>query len=341
MYYATCSKILLNLLYVSCYNGYDTFKCIGIVNQREDDDMRKLLSAVSMAAFLLAPAPIAFAQSNGSQDGGPNTAIEAARKVNLSGRQRMLSQRMAKAACLMSRDISFAATFDQLTQSYSLFQRSDVALRSGDDELGLSAEDLPDVLKALSAIDQPWANYRGLLETAVETGAVAKEELETLDDESREVLKYMNIAVFKTARAYANVVPQLPLGLTITIDVAGRQRMLTQKAIKEACLMGVSADPSIHADRLNETIELFDLSLKALRDGYEDVGVVPAPTREIDRKLLEVEGLWEPVKAILDRAAQGEVLSDREMSRAARLSEPLLQTMNEAVGLYEGVEQVL
>jgi len=303
--------------------------------------MRKLLSASSIAVSLLVSAPIAFAQSNGSQDNGSNPAVEAARKVNVSGRQRMLSQRMAKAACLMSRDISFAATFDQLTQSYSLFQRSDEALRSGDDEFGLSSEELPEVLNALAAIDQAWANYRGLLETAVESGAVAKEELETLDGESREVLKFMNIAVFKTARAYANVVPQLPLGLTITIDVAGRQRMLTQKAVKEACLMSVSADPSIHADRLNETIELFDLSLKALRDGYDDVGVVPAPTREIDRKLLEVAGLWEPVKAILDRAAQGEVLSDRELSRVARLSEPLLQTMNEAVGLYEGVEQIL
>ena len=106
-------------------------------------------------------------------------------------------------------------------------------------------------------------------------------------------------------------------------------------------MMAASADPSTHAERLYETIELFDLSLTALRDGYEDVGVIPAPTREIDRKLLEVEGLWQPVKAILDRAADGEILSDRDLARVARMSEPLLQTMNEAVGLYENIDQVL
>jgi hypothetical protein len=298
--------------------------------------MKMLLSAGVAAALLATTAPASFAQ-----EGEPVTAIEAARKVNVSGRQRMLSQRMAKAACLMARDISFATTYDQLTQAYTLFQRSDDALRAGDEQMGLSAEDIPEVVKALSAIDEPWSGYRGILEASVDTGAVLEGELETLDDRSRDVLKYMNIAVFKIARAYADVVESVPLGLTITIDVAGRQRMLTQKAVKEACMMAVSSDPAVHADRLNETMELFDLSLKALRDGYEDVGVIAAPTREIDRKLQEVAGLWEPVKNILRRAAEGQVLSDRDLSRVARMSEPLLQTMNEAVSLYEGTERYL
>ncbi|MEL6964628.1 MAG: type IV pili methyl-accepting chemotaxis transducer N-terminal domain-containing protein, partial [Pseudomonadota bacterium] len=289
-----------------------------------------------IAALIATPVPVVVAQEVSSIP-----AIEAARKVNVSGRQRMLSQRMAKAACLMARDISFASNYDQLTQAYTLFTRSDVALRAGDEQMGLSEEGLPDVLDALAAIDQPWSAYSSILENAVQSGSVESADLQTLDGDSRDVLKYMNIAVFKIARAYANVSAEVPLGLTITIDVAGRQRMLTQKAVKEACLMATAEDPLVYADRLGETIELFDLSLKALRDGYEDVGVIAAPTREIDRKLLEVAGLWQPVKSILDRAAEGQVLSDRDLSKVARMSEPLLQTMNEAVGLYEGAERFL
>ena len=186
--------------------------------------MRKLLSFGSVAIALVVTAPITVAQRADDQ-----TAIEATRKVNIAGRQRMLSQRMAKAACLMSRDISFASTYDQLTQAYSLFQRSDLALRVGDEELGLSVEGLPAVQNALSAIDGPWATYSSLLETAVDSGLIEQADLESLDAESRAVLKHMNIAVFKTARAYAAVVPQLPLGLAITVDVAGRQRMLLCK----------------------------------------------------------------------------------------------------------------
>ena len=110
--------------------------------------------------------------------------------------------------------------------------------------------------------------------------------------------------------------------------------MLTQKAVKDACLMNTSINPSEHADRIAETVELFDLSLKALRDGYEDVGVIPAPSRDIDRKLSNVADLWELVKVLLDRGADGEVLSDRDLARLERLTEPISQAMNEAVGMY-------
>jgi hypothetical protein len=296
--------------------------------------MKMLLSLGVITAFVAAPQMIAVAQE-APQENGTVTAAEAARKINIVGRQRMLSQRIAKAACLMAKDISFATSYDQLTQAYNLFQRSEVGLEEGDEDLELTAETSPKILEAMAAVDEPWATYRGIVETGVDNGVIESAELETMDNLSLDVLKYLNIAVFKTARRYAEITEHVSLGLAITVDVAGRQRMLTQKAVKDACLMTVSADPAVHAERLAESIELFDLSLNALRDGYEDVGVIAAPTREIDRKLLEVEGLWQPVKAILDRAAGGEVLSNRDLSRVARLSEPLLQTMNEAVELYE------
>lgn len=285
---------------------------------------------LGLALAVVVELPPAMAQENSEISAG-----DAARKVNISGRQRMLSQRMAKAACLMAKDISFASSFDQLTQAYSLYDRSNTGLRTGDDGMGLLQEQSPKVLDALAAVDEPWSVYQGIVETGIDNGAIESAQLETLDEASLNVLKYMNIAVFKTARAYASISPDLPLGLTITVDVAGRQRMLTQKAVKEACMMSIAGEPLVYADQLAETIELFDLSLKALRDGHDEVGVIAAPTRAIDRKLNEVSELWKPLKSLLDRAARGEVLSDRDLSRAARLSEPLLSTMNEAVGMYE------
>lgn len=293
--------------------------------------MNKLLALGVLTAFATMPGTMAVAQNHEGV-----TAAEAAQRINIAGRQRMLSQRMAKAACLMATDISFAAAYDQLTQAYGLFERSEAALRIGDEVMGMNPETSTKVLDALAAVTQPWADYKVVIEKGIDDGAIENADLDALDSASLDVLKYMNIAVFKTARDYAAITEDVPLGLTITVDIAGRQRMLTQKAIKEACLMTVAADPTVHAERLAESIELFDQSLKALRDGYEDVGVMAAPTREIDRKLLEVESLWQPVKRTLDRAANGEVLSKRDISRVSRMSEPLLQTMNEAVGLYEG-----
>ena len=72
-----------------------------------------------------------------------------------------------------------------------------------------------------------------------------------------------------------------------------------------------------------------------LQDGFADVGVNPPKSPELTRKLREVSELWGPVKDILDKAARGQVLSSSELSQVASLTEPLLATMNEAVGMYE------
>ncbi|KJZ20681.1 hypothetical protein TW80_07900 [Loktanella sp. S4079] len=265
------------------------------------------------------------------------SAEEATRKVNIAGRQRMLSQRMAKAACLMAQDISFGTAFDQMTSAYNLFVASDDALRHGNEDMGLQAETFPRVLRSLGNIDEHWLRYRIVIEQSIDTGIINQDELQTLDDASLQVLKFMNMAVFQTARAYADVSPDLPLGQTITVDVAGRQRMLTQRAVKEVCMMRIADDPQLYAARVAETVQLFDLSLNALMVGFDQAGVIPAPTEAIANRLQDVKELWVPVKAIMDRAAAGEVLSDSDMALLASETEPLLRTMNDAVGLYEEI----
>ena len=282
------------------------------------------------AAFIFAPGGVPVAAASDAP-----TAQEAARKINIAGRQRMLSQRMAKAACLMAQDVAATTAFDQMTQAFNLFQKSDTALRTGDAAMKLKPEKFPKVLNALSAIDEHWAVYKIVIENGIENASIKNDQLDAMDGASLRVLKFMNIAVFKTARAYAAVSAEVPLGLAITVDVAGRQRMLTQKAVKEACLMRSAKDPADHAARLAGTVELFDTSLKALQEGFADVGVIAPPTPELARELQKVGELWAPVKKILDRAAEGDKLSDRDLQTVARLSEPLLRTMNKAVGMYE------
>ncbi len=265
---------------------------------------------------------------------GSTNADQVTHRVNIAGRQRMLSQRITKAACLMAQDVGFTTSFDQMTQAYDLFLRSDNGLRNGDEGLGLDAEKSETVVGALGAIDSHWAAYKATIETGIDNATIASKELDALDSAGLRVLKFMNIAVYKMARTYASETESVSLNLAITVDIAGRQRMLTQKAVKEACLMRVAADPTEQAARLADTVELFDTSLSTLQDGFEDIGVIAPPTPEIARKLREVEELWNPVKALLDRAVKGEVLSDRDLSVLARDSEPLLQRMNEAVALY-------
>lgn len=293
--------------------------------------MRQTLSAIAIALGVgVFSAPLAVSANS-------ITAIEVTHKVNIAGRQRMLSQRMAKAACMMSADIGAPQHFQQMSSAYDLFVRSDNALRYGSVEMELPAENRRAVMRALGRIDVPWAGYSNIIEEVMDEGTAAPDEMVILSAASNEVLKFMNMAVNQTARSYGNVLPDVSLSLTITIDVAGRQRMLTQKAMKETCLMFITGDEGF-AQGLERTISLFDLSLTALEDGFEDVGVMAAPNGEIAQQLAYVRELWTPIHAHLRAASAAGAIDGQTLADLALDTDVLLREMNRAVGMYEYVK---
>ncbi|WP_316014702.1 type IV pili methyl-accepting chemotaxis transducer N-terminal domain-containing protein [Roseobacter sp. HKCCA0434] len=291
------------------------------------------LAATLTAIIALATAAAAQGEAPAAD---PVTVEVATLRVNIAGRQRMLSQRMTKAACLgaVLGDATYA---DQRNAAYELFGHSDLALREGSEDLGLPAERYNVVLGALREIDAEWAAYRRALASIEEVDAPSMALLD-LDAMSLELLRDMNAAVNTTARAYGSAGPQLPLALTITVDVAGRQRMLTQKAVKEACLMRVASDPQVQAQSLATTMSIFEASLAALQQGFPDAGVLPEPNEAIADQLALVAELYTPMQDLLLRARGGEVLSDTDLAELSALSEPVLIEMNRAVGMYEDVD---
>ena len=81
---------------------------------------------------------------------------KSATVINLAGRQRMLSQQIAKAA--ERHDL------DELSAALETFQRTHAGLRHGDAELGLPATTDPGVLRAF---DEMQPAYTGLVESAL------------------------------------------------------------------------------------------------------------------------------------------------------------------------------
>lgn len=286
----------------------------------------KLAKLFSIAAVVIFPQPSLAELSE--------EAVEAALRVNMAGRQRMLSQRMVKAACLMVQDVAWTASFDQLTQAYDLFVRSDQALRDGDAGIGLAPESYPPVIEAQRQSDVPWSIYRIVIESGIDTADISADQLLALDDAGLTLLRQLNNTVFATAQAHAAAAPKVSLGLTVTVDVAGRQRMLSQRAVKEACLLNAAVAPEEQSSRLLATIDLFDRSLAALQDGHRTAGIIAPPNAEVARKLAEVAALWRPIKAMLLEAAEAGEMTSQNLSRLTNDAEPLLRTMNEAVGLY-------
>ncbi len=134
------------------------------------------------------------------------------------------------------------------------------------------------------------------------------------------------------------------------IDIAGRQRMLTQKMFKEALVLVSALKNSSAAEGQREglikTVSLYDRSLKALKDGGMALGTdgkktsLPESTGEAKAQLNKVEGLWNHCKkamsVITDHSAA--VTSDEFQNAMSDIKNGdvyLLEETNKAVVLFK------
>lgn len=113
-----------------------------------------------------------------------------------------------------------------------------------------------------------------------------------------------------------------------TVDMAGRQRMLSQRLAKEALLVAQGVEQK---QAMNATIQLFEESHQKLLSGDEKSGIHPPRTDEIRKQLLLVEDLWDIYKRAIDKYLN---TSDKDALGAIKQqSVVVLKEMNRAVGM--------
>ena len=83
-------------------------------------------------------------------------------------------------------------------------------------------------------------------------------------------------------------------GDSYIINIAGRQRMLSQKITKE--IFYIKSSENFDFQNLNEDIEAFEKNLYILIEGNKKLGVYKPPNKDIKNKLDLVLALWKPFK---------------------------------------------
>ncbi len=137
----------------------------------------------------------------------------------------------------------------------------------------------------------------------------------------------------------------------LIINLAGRQRMLTQKLTKEILLIdlarksGKTGDIEKLRDQAKNTMEIFDSTLTALKDsGMAPTGLVMKkskfrycpPARGAAKDALEeVALLWKKFKANAEEAIEAPKEAEKALTYLVENNVPLLQTMNKAVGILQ------
>lgn len=129
--------------------------------------------------------------------------------IDMAGRQRMLSQKIAKEAMLVAAEVEQMAT---LKKTMQLFERSHKAILEGDPELGVNGIQEPDVIKQMQHVGNLWTSYKALVERHVRESS--DQTLTQLQQQSPVILKEMNKAVgMLTAKATQTSQNQLLIAL--------------------------------------------------------------------------------------------------------------------------------
>ena len=112
-----------------------------------------------------------------------------------------------------------------------------------------------------------------------------------------------------------------------TINMAGRQRMLSQKVAKEVLLVQSGEEQAV---TVKQTMSMFETAMQLLLNGDKEQGISPPMTSEINDQLEKVEDLWHDFSRLID-SGHSTMLKKNLQQR----SMVILTEMNRAVQMME------
>ncbi len=277
--------------------------------------------------------------------------------INLSGKQRMLTQRMTKLALLVSLGIEKSKNSKKLKQSSkqykitleallltlgdnkdknrkklvkfsNLFDKTLIGFLNGDQTLGLSASINKRVVNQIKKIQKEWKEFEKSINKITKSKKKDTKALGYVISKNEKLLKMSHQLVqdFKNSQTKQTFLEKARLQI---VDIAGRQRMLTQKMTKEKLLILLNIKADENRKKLEKTVKLFDNSLKALQNGDKDLKIVKPSNYDIKQQLKKVALLWGQLKPLY----QKEKLKQKELAKLIKQNPILLSNMHKAVVL--------
>lgn len=246
--------------------------------------------------------------------------------INLSGRQRMLTQKMSKEMLLIYLGVDVKQNRISLGDSAIMFSNTLNGLVNGDKSLKLTKTTDPEILKQLALVSELWRPFSQYVLTAMQSD-IDSAFITRVAHDNLPLLREMNKAVYMYEKAAgADLAKLAPV-----VNLSGRQRMLSQKMTKEFLLAAAGVEVAQNQANLSKTIALFDRTLIGLRDGDEAQRLPGTPQPDIRAQLARVEQAWNDYRPILEQHDYADV----RVRQAAKLNLPLLKEMNAAVKMYE------
>ena len=225
--------------------------------------------------------------------------------INKAGRQRMLSQRMAKAYLAVGQGVVTQRGQEILGASMALFDRQLVELKAFAPN--------PEIKATYSQLETVWGDYK----TALVGQAPARESAPTLIDLDSKVLALANKGTLQLEQVSGKPVGKL-------VNIAGRQRMLSQRVAKFYLAQTWKASvPNAQAE-LDKARAEFVAALDVLANA-------PEATVQVRQEIDLARNQWVFYEAAL---AQGRGDTFERSANVFVSSENILSVMDKVTGLY-------
>ena len=250
------------------------------------------------------------------------------KSINLSGKERMLTQKMTKLALQSSLNIQKDESRKALKKVADLYAKTLTGFKNGDADLGLKATTNKKVKEQIAVVEKAWKPFYEAVNKIVDGKDKDGKALEYIVANNEELLKLSNdlVEAYESSNTSINYLEKARLHV---VNVAGRQRMLTQKMTKEKLLL-LKGEKS-YAPKLAKTIKLFDSSLTELIKGDKSQNITKPTNKKIIKQLKVISKLWEELKPLYEKKKN----SPKELATIITKNETLLKEMNTMVKMAE------
>ena len=226
--------------------------------------------------------------------------------INKAGRERMLSQRMAKAYFQIGQGVEVERSKKVLDASVMAFDRQLVELKN--------YAPTPEIKATYVSLEKAWLDYKDYLIGKASSPENGRKVLALSED----VLALAQQGTVQLEKQSASTAGHL-------VNLSGRQRMLSQRMAKfyQATAWGV-ADANGAAN--------LDKARKEFNEALKELAAAPSNTAQIKDGLELVKQQWFFFENALNQKVGGD---KRPQVAVATTSERILEEMEIVVGLYE------